>query len=143
MIAEHAFNAQVTPDDGLSASSAGTEAEPMKMYTVVRDRLIERGADPLAHVQRRLTRDVLESADLPVAMSLDHQATIRKEFDLEIPLFNRVSHGCDEPLLDLGERLPHWRDDPAAADAYVREMVDTIWDAIPSFKQNVSGYWLR
>lgn len=143
MIAEHALRGQIAPNEGVIVSSAGTGARPMEMYEGVRTRLIERGIDPSDHAQRKLTQEILDDADLPVAMSLDHQIHVSEQFGREIPLFNRVCFGRDEPVLDLGESLTNWRDDPKAAKAYVEQMVDTIWDAIPSFKKNVAGYWLR
>ena len=140
MIAEHAFRAQVDPTIEWVSCSAGTGALPMKMYEAVRLRLVDRGIDPTGHEQRKLVKDMLEWADLPVAMSLDHQAYVRESFGREIPLFNRVCYGRDEPVLDLGESLTNWKEDPEAADAYVRKMVDTIWDGIPNFLANIDDY---
>ncbi len=143
LIAEHALRSQIAPNESVVAASSGTGAQPMKMYEGVRTRLIERGIDPSDHVQRKLTQELLDDADLPVAMSLDHQAYVRELFGREIPLFNRVCFGRDEPVLDLGESLTNWRDDPKAAEEYVQQMVDTIWDAIPSFKANADAFWHR
>ena len=143
MIAEHALRAQIAPNEGVVVSSSGTGAQPMEMYEGVRTRLIERGIDPSDHTQRKLTQELIDDADLPVAMSLDHQTYVREQFGREIPLFNRVCFGRDEPVLDLGESLTNWRDDPKAAEEYVQQMVDTIWIAIPSFKANVDAFWHR
>ena len=143
MIAEHGLRAQIAPNECVVVASSGTGAQPMKMYEGVRTRLIERGIDPSGHVQRKLTQELLDGADLPVAMSLNHQAYAREQFGREIPLFNRVCFGRDEPVLDLGESLTNWRDDPEAAEAYVEQMVDTIWDAIPSFKAHMDDYWVQ
>jgi protein-tyrosine-phosphatase len=141
MTAEHAFRAQINPGEELVVSSAGTKANPMEMYEAVRLRLIDLGIDPSAHKQRKLTQGLLDGADLSIAMSLDHQVFVREQFDREIPLFNRVCYGRDEALLDLGESLTNWQDDRAAADTYVRQMVDTIWDGMPSFKANMDQFW--
>ena len=143
MIAEHAFRAQSEERGGFAVGSAGTGAEPMQMYEAVRLRLIELGIDPAGHVQQKLTGELLAKADLPVAMSVDHQAYVREVFSKEIPLFKRICYGRDEPLLDLGESLTNWRDDPEAADAYVRRMVDTIWDGMPHFMANMNGFMPR
>lgn len=135
MIAEHAMRAQLRSGDDITVSSAGTQANPMEMYEVVRHRLIARGIDPSEHVQRKLTQEILDQADLPVAMSLDHQTFVRETFGREIPLFNLVCFGREEPLLDLGEALPNWQAETDAADQYARQMVDTIWEAIPNLKK--------
>ena len=105
MIAEHSLRAQIAPSEGVIVSSSGTGARPMEMYEGVRARLIERGIEPSDHAQRKLTQELLDGADLPVAMSLDHQAYAREQFGREIPLFNRVCFGRDEPVLDRGESL--------------------------------------
>ena len=140
MIAEHALRAQLPQDSDWRVSSAGTGANPMMMYDVVRVRLIELGIDPTDHVQRKLTQDILDGADLPVAMSLDHQAFVCEHFGREIPLYNRVCYDKDEPVLDLGESLPDWKADPAGADAYVLQMVDSIWESTPSFISRADHY---
>ena len=141
MIAKHAFRAQVEAEGLAVASSAGTDSKPMQMYKAVKSRLVELGIDPVGHTQRKLDRNLLDSSDLPIAMSLDHQSYVKETFGEDIPLFNRVCFGRDEPVLDLGESLTNWRYDPEAADAYVRQMVDTIWEAIPSFRANMDKFW--
>ncbi|MBE83862.1 MAG: hypothetical protein CME21_14970 [Gemmatimonadetes bacterium] len=143
MIAEYALKAQVLHEVGLAVASAGIQAKPMEMYGVARDRLIELGVDPTGHVQRRLTGEILEGAGLPVAMSVDHQAFVHETFDREVPLFNRVCYGRDEPLLDLGEKLPDWQANTTEAETYVRQMVDRIWEAIPHFKANLTQFLPR
>lgn len=143
MIAEHAFRAQVDPTEAWVSSSAGTGALPMKMYEAVRLRLVERGIDPTGHEQRKLGKGMLDATDLPVAMSLDHRDYVKETFGQEIPLFNRVCYGRDEPVLDLGESLANWKEDPEAADTYVRKMVDTIWDGMPHLIANMDRFLLK
>ena len=140
MVAEHALKAQMAPGDALIVESAGTHPYPMAIYDAVRERLIERGIDPSGHSQRKLTQEMLDDAGLPVAMSLDHQTFVRDQYGREIPLFNRVCYGRDEPVLDLGESLTDGENDAAAAEAYVRQMVDTIWEAMPRFRENMVGF---
>ena len=120
--------------------AAGTQANIQQMYPVVRDRLVELDADPTGHVQRKLTPEILNGVNLPIAMSLDHQEFVREQFGREIPLFNRVCFGRDEALLDLGESLPDWKSDPGAADRYVLQMANTIWDAMPSLIENIDRF---
>jgi|TARA_B110000116_G_C16672098_1_gene506713 protein-tyrosine-phosphatase len=117
MIAECAFRAQVGPTEAWVSSSAGTGALPMEMYEAVRLRLVERGIDPTGHRQRKFGKEMLDETNLKVAMNLDHRDYVKKTFGQEIPLFNRVCYGRDEPVLDLGESLTNWKEDPEAVDA--------------------------
>ncbi len=100
MTAEYALKAALGPDTPHTVGSAGIQAEPQEMYEPVRQRLIELGVDPSGHEQTRLTAEILEGADLAVAMGLNHQDFVRETFGREIPLFKRVCFGRDEPVLD-------------------------------------------
>lgn len=140
MSAEYALRAQIDREDAKRVASAGITANPQEMLAPVRERLIERGIDPSGHHQRRLTREILEDADIAIAMSLDHQAHVAEHFGRQIPLFNRVCFGRDDPLLDIGEHFPNWKEVPDEVNAYAIKMVDTIWDAIPSLIRNLPDY---
>ena len=140
MIAEHALRAQIAAEHADRVSSAGVTANPQKMQPLVRARLIERGIDPAGHQQRKLTTEILEGADLVVAMSLDHQAHLAAQYRREVPLFNRVCFGIDEPVLDIGDRYPDWQERPDEVDAHIVGMVDTVWEAIPRFLENEARF---
>jgi protein-tyrosine-phosphatase len=96
-------------------------------------RLLERGADPVGHIQRKLTQSLLDEADCVVAMGRDHQEAVQRLFGLSIPLFNQLCFARDEPILDLHEALPIWEQDVELAQAYVVSVVDHIYEAIPHF----------
>lgn len=140
MIAEHALRARIVAEHADRVSSAGVTANLQKMQPLVRARLMERGIDPAGHQQRKLTTEILEGADLVVAMGLDHQAHLAGQYRREVPLFNRVCFGIDEPVLDIGERYPDWQEQPDEVDAYIVGMVDTVWEAIPRFLENESRF---
>jgi protein-tyrosine-phosphatase len=132
MIAEHALRAALGDDRRYQVGSAGTEAEIQEMMPRVRERLLERGIDPSAHRQRRLTLEMLEEADLVVAMGLDHRQFIRSQWGRQVLLFNQACHDREEPVLDLWEALPDWQENPEGANAYVSGIVDSIIDAMPA-----------
>ena len=136
MTAEYALRAQLPEDSDVEVVSAGVTAKPQEVLPLVRARLIEHGVDPSAHRQRKLTGEILNEADLAVAINLDHQAHVRETYGREIPLFNRICFGRDEGLLDIGEFFENWREVPDEVDEYVVKMVDTIWDAIPALVVN-------
>lgn len=143
LVAEHALKPYFGEQSGYLVSSAGIEASPQAIHPFVRGLLLAKGVDVTAHVQRRLTRMLLDEAALPVAMSLDHRDIIRRRFGREIRLFNEVSYGRESAILDLHEALPQWQEFPEAAKAYVTGIVEYIWTAIPSLVERLPRYIVR
>jgi protein-tyrosine phosphatase len=139
MTAEYAFRAQ-NKDASVQSASAGIEANQQVMYPPVKKRVIELGIDPSAHVQRKLTQEMLDGVDLPVAMGVDHQDFIREQFGCEVPLFNRVALGKDEPIKDIWEIVPNWDTDESGREKYALYVVDTIWNTMPKFMANMNGF---
>jgi protein-tyrosine phosphatase len=137
MVAEYALRAALGPSSSVVVGSAGIAAEPQAMHPMVRDRLLAKGIDPSAHVQRKLTRDLLQAVDLPVAMGLDHRSFIREQFDLDVLLFNEICYQREESVQDVHEAIPDWHLDLDRARAYALSVVDYIWDATPAFLASV------
>lgn len=79
-----------------------------------------------------LTRELIDQADLVIAMGQDHREFILQQFGLKVPLFNEVSLGEDTPILDLHEALPDWERDIDEARAYVESVIDHIWESVPA-----------
>ena len=140
MTAEYVLKAALGAKSAYAVSSAGTEAKPQEMAHYVRARLHQRGLDPAKHQQRRVTAEMLNEADLVVAMGLDHRAYLKEQFGREAWLFNQVCFGKEEPVLDIGEALPNLPPDPAAQATYGISVVDYICDSMPYFIQNVERY---
>ncbi len=132
MVAEYAVRAQIGSPRRYVAESAGIEARPQTIHPVIRARLIQKGADPSAHVQRTLTQEVIERTDLIIAMGLNHRDFIQRRFGRTVPLFDEVSFGRATPILDLHEALPDWEHDLERARNYVESVIDHIWDAAPA-----------
>lgn len=140
LVAEHALEAHLGEHSGYLIGSAGIEASPQPIHPFVRDLLLAKGADVTGHVQRQLTQTLLDETALPVAMSLDHRDVIRRRFGHEVRLFNEVSYGRESAILDLHEALPQWQEVPDAAKAYVIEIVEYIWAAIPLLVERLPRY---
>jgi len=132
MVAEYAVRAQIRGHHQYLIESAGIEAKPQTVHPIIRARLIQKGADPSAHVQRTLTRELVERIDLIIAMGENHRAFVQQHFGLTAPLFNEVSFGQAAPILDLHEALPDWEKDLPRARDYVESVIDHIWDAAPA-----------
>lgn len=139
MTAEHALRAQYKGEDVISAS-AGIEAQTQAMYEPVKARVMALGIDPSGHVQRKVTLEMLDAVDLPVAMGVDHQDFIRATFGREVPLYNTVALGKDEPIKDIWEVVPHWDTDEGGRRTYALYVVNTIWETMPQFMENMDGF---
>ena len=130
--AEYALKARLGPDTSRVISSAGIDVKPQSMHVWVQTRLREKGADLSTHVPRQLTKELVESADLVIAMGRNHQIFIREQFGRDVPLFNQVCLNHDQPILDLHEVIPDCETDPEQAHAYVCSVIDIIWTTVPT-----------
>ena len=130
--AEYALKARFGPGTSCLVSSAGIDAKTQSMHDWVQTRLREKGADPTRHVQRQLTKELVEAADLVVAMGRNHQVFVREQFGRDVPLFNQICLGLDKPILDLHEAISDWETDPERARAYVWSVIDVIWATVPA-----------
>lgn len=132
MTAEYALKARLGGGTSCVVGSAGIDAKPQQVHGWVQTRLREKRADPSTHIQRQLTREMVGSADLVIAMGRDHQVFIREQFGRDVPLFNQVCLGHDKPILDLHEVIPDWESDLERAHAYVWAVIDMIWATAPA-----------
>ena len=130
--AEYALKARLGPGMSCVVSSAGIDAKPQSVHAWVQARLREKGVDLSRHVQRQLTKELVEAADLVIAMGRNHQAFVREQYGRDIPLFNQVCLGHDQPILDLHEVMPNWESDPERARSYVCSVIDVIWATAPA-----------
>jgi len=130
--AEYALKARLDASTSCVVRSAGIDARAQSMHEWVLARLREKGADPTSHIQRQLTEELVEAADLVIAMGRNHQAFIREEYGHDVPLFNQICLGHDKPILDLHEAIPDWETDPERARAYVCLVIDAIWATAPA-----------
>jgi protein-tyrosine phosphatase len=133
VVAEYALKARLGPESPHLVGSAGIEAFPQPVPALLHHCFLEKGIDPLQHVQRRLTLELLERTDLVVAMGLNHREFIYRNFGREVLLFNQVCYQREEPILDVHEVLPQWDLNLVAARDYILSVIDHIWDSIPAF----------
>ena len=140
--AEYALRTRMGPEMRLLVGSAGIEAKPQSLHPLIIEYLRAKGADPSAHVQRKLTSELLESVDLAVAMGFDHRDFIREQFGRDVPLFNQVCFEKEEPVLDVHEAMPDWQSNMDEARAYVQSVVDHIWEATPALLARLPVYRL-
>jgi protein-tyrosine phosphatase len=138
LTAEYALKTVLGTQSVYVVGSAGIEALPAELHPLVRDRLLLRGADPSQHVQRKLTRELLQSVDVPVCMGFNHREFIRRQFGQDVLLFNQICYEKDEPVLDVNEAIEDWQVKPQACLEYATSLIDYIWDAMPAFLSGLS-----
>jgi protein-tyrosine phosphatase len=131
MAAEYALKAHLGPEADYVVASAGTLALPQAVPPKILQWLKERGVDPSTHKARKLTRELLEAAHLPVAMSVDHRDFIKLHFERQVLLFNQVCHEREEPVLDIHEAIPDWHTNMKEAEAYALSVIEHIWKSMP------------
>ncbi|MGI9405681.1 MAG: low molecular weight phosphatase family protein [Hyphomicrobiaceae bacterium] len=140
MTAEYALRG-VLDDNAVGAvSSAGLIDAPHEVLPFVRDHLMHKGHNVSDHRPRRLTRAILDNADIAVAMGTDHQSFVAQNFGRQLPLFSEVAFGTREPLRDVWEVIPDWRNNEAEAQAYAWSLMDRIFDGMPGFAERMGGY---
>ncbi len=128
------------PQPAYRVSSAGTEAIPQAMAPEVRAWLAEHNLDATAHQQRRVTAEMLQQADVVVAMGLDHRRCLQEQFGRKAWLFNQICFDTAEPVLDVWEAVPLAQSDPAARQVYIYSVIDHICEAMPQFIKNVEQF---
>jgi protein-tyrosine phosphatase len=136
LTAEYALRAR-RPD--LVVASAGTAQGDDLVPPEVSAYLLAKGFDVRAHRRRALTQDIIEQADLVVAMSLDHRDFIRARFGVEVPVFLECCGEAPAALLDLHEAVADYRTNPAAAVAHICATIDRIIDLTPRLARRVDN----
>jgi protein-tyrosine phosphatase len=131
VVAEYALKTYMAPESGYVIGSAGIEVFSQPIHPLVRGRMMEKGVDVSGHRQRQLTRELIEGADLLIAMGANHREFVRRIFGREVPLFNQVCFEKDEPILDVHEAVPEWQTDLDRARDYILSVIDHIWQATP------------
>lgn len=139
LVAEYALKTYLGPESGYLIGSAGIEAAPQAIHPIVLAYLLKKGVDPTPHRQRKLTRDLIESTSLTVAMGSNHQEWIRQEFGRDVRLFNHFCYRLDQPILDIHEAIPDWRDRPESSREYMQAVIDHIWDGVPHLVEHLSS----
>ena len=123
----------------LVVGSAGTAQGDDFVPPEVSAYLLAKGFDVSAHQRRTLTQDIIEQADLVVAMSLDHRDFIRARFGVEVPVFLECCGEAPAALLDLHEAVRDYRTNPAAAAAHIRVTIDRIIELTPRLARRLDN----
>jgi protein-tyrosine phosphatase len=121
----------------IQVSSAGTADYPHEVRPYTREYLLSKGYDVSGHGRRTLTRAIMEESDLVVAMSTDHQATIRERYGREVPLYLEVCGEGAAWLPDIEDVIADYQTNTAAVEAHVRRTIDRIVGLAPRMAENI------
>ncbi|MBC8495390.1 hypothetical protein H8D36_04510 [archaeon] len=126
---------------GIIVSSAGTwDGEIYEFEPGVLETLDSSGINPKAHKQRRINQNIIDENDLVVAMSTNHKAFIKENFNIDIPMFKEICYKDTSPLLDNNEAIENWDWNSDESKAYNIKMVKYIHKSIPFFVANYKEY---
>lgn len=133
MTAEYALRAALGDGADTSVHSAGIIDAPHEIVSFVTDYMKDKGIDLSRHQPKKLTRAMLDEADLAVAMDLDHKRQVADTHTHRLPLFSEIAYGTEESVQDVCDMVPDWRNNEVAASAYGRSVMDYIFDGMPGF----------
>ena len=131
LTAEYALRATLHARPGFLVASAGIDERPQPVPPEIAAYLKQKNFDVSAHRRRTLTRQLVDAAQLVVAMSLDHRDFIRVRFGRNVPVFLECCGQGSGALLDLHEAVSDYRTNPAASLAYIRATIDRIVELMP------------
>lgn len=140
LTAEFALKAGLGDSSEHVVRSAGLVPAPHEIVPFVREYMEGRGIDISGHVPTEFTGSSLGAADLAVAMGTEHRDKIADRYGVRLPLFSEIAYGTVEPLLDVFEVVPDWRQNEAEAAAYGCSLMDYIFDGMEGFIANMGAF---
>jgi len=95
------------------------------------------------HIRRTLTNEILEDANLVIAMSSNHRNHLKACFGVEAPIFTQACGAEATPLLDISEAVPDHDTNPDAVTSHIRKIIDEIVDSTPDLIRNLGDLFAR
>jgi protein-tyrosine phosphatase len=137
LTADVALRSLLAAREDIHVSSAGTVeySHGVRPYTC--GYLLSKGFDVSGHQRRSLTRAIMDESHLVVAMSTDHQATIKDGYGREVPLYLAVCGEAAEWLPDIEDVIPDYQTNRVAVEAHVRSTIDRIVELAPRMADNI------
>lgn len=140
LTAEYALKFALGKTSEHEVRSAGLVPAPHEIVTFVHEYMEGRGIDISGHAPAQFTGSSLGTADLAVAMGTEHRDKIADLYGVRLPLFSEVAYGTVEPLLDVFEVVPDWRQNETEAAAYGCSLMDYIFDGMEGFIANMGTF---
>jgi protein-tyrosine-phosphatase len=120
--------------------SAGTLAQCESVSPMTIHALHKYGVSAEDHVQRKITRFILDDADIVVAMAEYHQQFLKDTFDCDAPLFNEIALGEKTSVWDVEDVVPSYATDSAAVMRHIEKTVTHIHDVMPGFASHMRNF---
>ena len=119
--------------------SAGTKTKIQEPRPETIERLKSHKIE-CSHQYKQITKEIIETTDLVIPMSTDHQKFLTENYSLDAPLFNKIAFGKNEPILDFHEFKTNIESSPDEMKEYAYFMVNYIHDAMPDFFKNLHKF---
>ncbi|MEM9604608.1 MAG: hypothetical protein AAGA11_17215 [Pseudomonadota bacterium] len=78
------------------------------------------------------------SADLAIAVDTGQQTRVHAQFGVTLPRFNQVACGRNEPVPDVCDVVPDWRNNAEASRADGHAVMDRIFANVPGSVAHLS-----
>lgn len=119
----------------INVSSAGTEANPEDANPTTIDRLHHYNCDPSKHIQRKISKEILEQQDIIICMWNNHKK-ITENLWFNCKLFNEIAYNKDTDVPDIEEFLAPGFTEQQKSD-YIIKVIDYLYEAIPFLAENI------
>ena len=121
---------------GWQVSSAGIIAKKQFIHPKTISTFNKFGVDVLIHVQRKLSRKILDESDLIIAMSKNHVDFIKSNFNFnKVFLFNELAINRKSSVKDI-DSVKNYMTNKVGVDRKIRRTIMRIMKSTPNlFKQ--------
>jgi protein-tyrosine-phosphatase len=121
----------------IDISSAGTIAPPEKPFPKTINQLLSLGIDPRKHKQTKVTQEVLDTADVVIAMSTDHKRFLKEHFGRDSYLFNELAYHESKGMNDVHVEVHDWQKNIKAREKHIANTVNHIHEGIPELMNSL------
>ena len=97
-----------------------------------------------SHKPKKVTKQLVRKSDLIISMGENHQKYLKKYFNVDSPLFEKIAYGRNKGILDIAEKYPFLKKispiERAKQKYYkkrINDVVDEIYRATPNLTKNL------
>ncbi len=124
---------------GWNIGSAGTIARKESVDETTKKALFSMGVEKINHKQRKLSRELLNSYDIVIAMAQDHVDFIKEEFGFtDVFLFNELAKWKRTSIPDIQDIVPDYETNERAMRKGIFRTIGYINSKMPKLFANVS-----
>lgn len=142
LTAERSLRSRLSEHSGYAISSAGTRDLPdLFVREDVRVYLRQNGLDVSDHRRRTLSDEILDLADLIIAMNTDHKTYLQTSFQKNSVLFNEASGDGANPMPDVDDLFAPEDYHSQAAQKHIFSTIDHIIERTPVLADRLLKGW--